>query len=285
MNFVKSFIFSFDLNITTNDKITFYYLLQQKMKKILLASIGLLSLSALSFTYADEVKKPCTGTGCEIRKEAREQIRSTKSGHKQEIKSMTQQIKEKKEMMELEKKSFHADFLYARKHLAKPLTGEKRTLVNNIIKTREDAMKELQKNTNVLVRSWTVDRSGYITQATNIITTFRTNLLPYIAADQITWFDNFIQAKINLMISNVSLRQSNTSIKMEIWNKKVMFKEWLKEKKSEYKDLVKSIKKVELEDDDDDDKWEQHKNKNKIKSMKKMQLEDDDEDEDEEDDD
>jgi hypothetical protein len=156
-------------------------------------------------------------------------------------------------------------------------------LVNNVIKTKENAMKELQKNTNVLVRSWTVDRSGYITQATNIITTFRTNLLPYIAADQITWFDNFIQAKINLMISNVAIRQANTNTKIEIWNKKINFKERLKEKKSEYKDLVKSIKKVELEDDDDDDKWE---HKNKVKSMKKMQLDDDDdEDEDEEDDD
>ncbi len=123
------------------------------MKKILLASIGLLSLSALSFTYADEVKKPCNGTGCEIRKEAREQIKSARSGHKEEIKTMAQQMKEKKEQMEINKKSFHADFLYARKYLTKPLTGEKRTLVNSVIKTKEDAMKELQKNTNVLVRS------------------------------------------------------------------------------------------------------------------------------------
>lgn len=263
------------------------------MKKILLASIWLLSLSAISFTYADEVKSNCNGTGwiCEIKKEFKKQYSEVRSGKKEEIKSLSQKIKDNREMAELNKKNFHSDFRFVQKYLAKPLTWEKRVLVNGIIKSKDDAMKELQKTTNALIRSWTVDRSGYISQATNIITWFRASILPYIATWQLTGFDTFIQAKINLMISNVALRQANTNIKMEIWNKKLMFKEWLKEKKTEYKDLIKSMKKAEIEDDDDDDdKYEDSKleKKNKEKMMKKFKVEDDDdddEDEDEEDDD
>ena len=261
------------------------------MKKILFASIGLLSLSAISFTYADEVKSNCNGTGwvCEIKKEFKKQYSEARSGSKEVIKSLSQKIKENREMAELNKKSFHADFRFVQKYLAKPLTWETRVLVNKIIKSKDDAMKELQKTTNALIRSWTVDRSGYIAEATNIITWFRASILPYIATWQLTGFDAFIQAKVNLMISNVALRQANTNTKMEIWNKKLMFKEWLKIKKTEYKDLIKSIKKAEIEDDEDDDKYEDSKleKKNKEKMMKKFKVEDDDDEdeEDEEDDD
>lgn len=225
------------------------------MKKILFVSIGLLSLSAISFTYADEVKSNCNGTGwvCEIKKEFKKQYSEVRSGKKEEIKSLSQKIKDNREMAELNKKNFYSNFRFVQKYLSKPLTWETRVLVNKIIKSKDDAMKELQKTTNALIRSWTVDRSWYISQATNIITWFRSNILPYISTWQLTGFDTFIQAKINLMINNVALRQANTNVKMEIWNKKVMFKEWLKIKKAEYKDLVKSIKKAEIADYDNEE--------------------------------
>lgn len=159
-----------------------------------------------------------------------------------EITAMKDQAKANKDTIEANKNNFNANFAIARKYLIKALTGEKRDAVNTIIKTKDTAMKALQTETNALVKSGTVDRSGYITKASDIITSFRTNLLPYVAADQTTAFDTFIQEKINLMITNVGIRQTNANLKMQIDSKKVSFKTRLEGKKTEYKDAVQKIK-------------------------------------------
>ena len=107
-------------------------------------------------------------------------------------------------------------------------------------------MKTLQSETNALVKSGTVDRSGYITKASDIIMTFRNSMLPYIASDKTNAFDVFIQGKINLMITNVGIRQSNANLKIQIGNKKVAFKTRIESKKAEYKNAVQQLKASKL---------------------------------------
>lgn len=214
------------------------------MKKTLFLTLGLLSLSMIGSTYANEAKPVCTNTGaiCQLRQQMHAEIDAARTGHQTEVNALKDQVKANKDTIEANRKNFHANFSGARSYVIKPLTGETKLLVNEIFQAKEASMEALQQTTNALIKSWTVDRSGYIAQATNIITTFRNALLPYVDSTKLTQFDAFIQSKINSMITNVAIRQTNTSLKMDIGNKKVAFKDRLAQKKSDFKNTVDQMK-------------------------------------------
>ncbi|MEI6426507.1 MAG: hypothetical protein WCO66_04110 [Candidatus Absconditabacteria bacterium] len=214
------------------------------MKKIVILSVGLLSLTATSFSFANGTGTGCTGTGaiCQLNQEFKTEMTTARTQNKAEIQTLKDQEKTNKETIEMNRKSFVANFSGARSYLTKPLTADQKQAVNSVITTKETAMKSLQTTTNALVKSGTVDRSGYITQAESIITAFRSGLLPYVATNKTADFDTFIQGKINSMIINVGIRQSNQDIKIQIGNKKVAFKERLNQKKTEHKNIVATMK-------------------------------------------
>lgn len=214
------------------------------MKKILLLSFGLLSFVMIGTTYADEATQVCTNTGtiCQLRQQMHAEIDAARTGHQTEMQWIKDQVSTNKATIEANRKDFHANFSGARSYLIKPLTWETKLLVNEIFQAKEASMEALQQATNALIKSGMVDRSGYISQATTIITTFRNELFPYVYPARLTQFDAFIQSKINSMIVNVSIRQTNTSLKMDIENKKIAFKEWLAQKKAEYKDIIAQMK-------------------------------------------
>jgi len=210
------------------------------MKKILFTALGLISLMAISVTYADKIKPFCNNTWsiCQLKTE----IKSGKNTYKTEIQALKDQEKANKEAIEANKRNFNANFGIARQYLVKPLTGDKRAIVNSIFKAKDKTMKDLQISTNALIKSWTVDRSWYISQATAILKWFRTSLLPYIATDKVELFDAFIQEKINLMINNITIKQIRTDTKMQIWTKKITLKERLNTKRVELKNIIKTMK-------------------------------------------
>jgi hypothetical protein len=214
------------------------------MKKILFLSLGLLSLAMIGTTYANEVQPVCNNTGaiCQLRQQMHAEIDAARIIHQTEMQWFKDQVSVNKATIEANRTNFHANFSTARSYLAKPLTGEKRQLVNEIIQAKNSSMEALQTTTNALIHSWTVDRSGYITQATTIITTFRSALLPYIDTAKLTQFDAFIQAKIDTMIANVAIKQTNTSLRMVIDGKRVFFKDRLTQKKADYKDIIDQMK-------------------------------------------
>ena len=216
------------------------------MKKNIVVSLGLMGLCFVSFASASEVGSGvgCSNTWaiCLLNQQMKSEIASAKSVHQTAIQSLKDQEKANKELIEANKKNFVANFSGAKNYVIKPLTWDQKLAVDAVIKAKDDAMKALQTATNALIRSWSVDRSGYIVQATDILTSFRTAMLPYIAPEKSASFDQFIQVKINMMISNVAIRQSNSAIKMEIGNKKVAFKDRLAQKKAEFKSTVATMK-------------------------------------------
>jgi hypothetical protein len=214
------------------------------MKKFVIASLGLLSLTATSFSFANGTGNGCTGTWaiCELNQQFRTEMTTARTQNKTDIQTLKNQEKTNKETIEMNRKNFTANFSGARSYLTKPLTTDQKQAVNSIITNKEKTMKSLQTTTNGLIKSWTVDRSGYITQAEWIITAFRTALLPYVATDKTTAFDTFIQGKINSMIINVGIRESNQNIRIQVGNKRVVFKERLNQKKIEHKNIVATMK-------------------------------------------
>jgi len=216
-----------------------------KMKKTALLTLGFLSLLIISVAYADDVTKPvCTNTWaiCLLRQQMQSEITTAKADLQSQTQTLKDQVQTNKWLIEANKKNFNANFSGAKSYLTKPLTGDTKFLIDDIIKAKDTAMQALQVATNALAKSWTVDRDAYITQATSIITTFRDALLPYVASEKSAMFDSFIQWKINSMISNVSIRQTNTNIKMQIWEKQTTFKTWLNAKKAEFKNTVQTMK-------------------------------------------
>lgn len=220
------------------------FFLYTQMKKIVILSVGLLSLTVTSFSFASSTWTTCTSTWaiCQLNQQFKTEIQTAKTQTKTEIQTAKDEEKANKEMIEMNKKNFNANFSGAKAYLIKPLTITQKEEINTIIKTKDIAMRTLQAETNALVKSGTIDRSGYITKATDILTSFRASILPYVATEKSTRFDTFIQSKIDLMITNIELRQTNQNIKMKIGNKKVTFKTRLEAKKTEKKDLIANIK-------------------------------------------
>ena len=197
-----------------------------------------------SFSFASGTWTGCTGTWaiCQLNQQFRTEMTTARTQNKTDIKTLKDQEKTNRETIEMNRKNFTANFSGARSYLTKPLTADQKKAVNSVITAKETAMKSLQTTTNALVKSWTVDRNGYITQAESIITAFRTGLLPYVATDKTAAFDTFIQGKINSMITNVGIRQANKEIKIQIGNKRVAFKERLTQKKTEHKNIIATMK-------------------------------------------
>lgn len=214
------------------------------MKKILFAILGLLVLTTFTATYADDVQTWCNNTwaNCVLNQQFRAEVDAAKSWHQAEVQALKDQVAANKALIAANRKNFNANFSGARSYLTKPLMGDTKLAVDTIISTKDAAMKALQTATNLLILSWTVDRSGYITQAEAIITAFRTSLLPYVDPAKLTAFDTFIQSKINSMIINVGIKQTNASLKMDIWTRKVTFKERLNQKKAEHKTIIQQTK-------------------------------------------
>lgn len=177
-----------------------------------------------------------------MKAEFKTEVDTAKTTEQSDITLLKAQVAANKAAIEASKKEFKINFMWAKSYLTKPLTGNTLSAVNAIISTKDTAMKALQASTNLLIASWTVDRSGYMTQAEEILTSFRTALLPYVATEKATAFDTFIQSKVNLMISNVGIRQTNASIKMQIGTRKASFKERVNAKKVEHKALIKSMR-------------------------------------------
>lgn len=215
------------------------------MKKILFATLGLLVLTSFTATYADNVVQTgCNNTWaiCVLNTQFRAEIDAAKGTHQTEVQLLKDQVAANKALIEANKKNFQANFSGARSYLTQPITGDTKLAIDAIVTTKDAAMKALQTTTNVFIKSWTVDWSGYITQAESIIVSFRTILLPYVDSTKLTAFDTFIQSKINSMIINVGIRQTNTTIKMDVWIKQVTFKARLNQKKIEHKAIVAQMK-------------------------------------------
>ena len=214
------------------------------MKNLLLSALGLLVLASFTTTHADDVQTRCNNTwaNCLLNQQFRAEVDAAKTTHQAEVQSLKDQVAANKIIIEANRKNFNANFSGARSYLLRPLTWVTKLAVDGIITTKDTAMKALQTTTNALIKSWTVDRSGYIAQAEAIITAFRTSLLPYVDPAKATAFDTFIQSKINSMIINVGIRQTSTTLQMNIWTKKVAFKVRLDQKKTEHKTIVQQMK-------------------------------------------
>jgi len=177
-----------------------------------------------------------------MRQQMQSEIASAKADLNTQTQMLKAQVRTNNWLIEANKKNFRANFSGAKSYLTQPLSAETKLLVNEIIQAKDTTMQALQTATNARITSWTVDRSYYTTQATEILTTFRTNMLPYVATSKLSSFDTFIQSRVNAMLTNVNIRQTNKGIKMEIGNKNTTFKARLYQKRVENKNIIKQIR-------------------------------------------
>jgi hypothetical protein len=104
-------------------------------------------------------------------------------------------------------------------------------------------MDTLQKQTKQAIQSGTVDWTGYIQKGTDIITSFQTALLPYIATEKIDLFSAFIQARLKALQVNTLIKTQTAKLKQELKEKAEQAKQQIQEKKKEMEKKLEQAKK------------------------------------------
>ena len=167
----------------------------------------------------------------------KKEIDVIKTGYKQAITAVKETITGKRQTVQINRKEFKANFENVSKYLKKPLTGDLKTNVQTIIKQKNDALHQLHVQTLALVKSGTVDWTGYVQQGVDIVTSFQSVMMPYIDVNQTVAFSNYIQAIISLIQTNTPLRQAIVADKKELQSLSGDFKAKIDEKKQEIRAL------------------------------------------------
>lgn len=155
---------------------------------------------------------------------------------KSTIKTLIETAKANKETIKGNRKAFEEKFENITKYVKQNLTKEENKKAKSIIEKRIKTMEELNKSTKTKVNSGIQINTGdFIAKVTEIYTTFKTEITPYIDPAKEDLFNAWIDERIKLISTNRNIRATNQEIKTTI------------ETKREEQKVEKTTKKTEKE--------------------------------------
>lgn len=140
-------------------------------------------------------------------------------------------------------KLINEDFWFAKKFFQKGLSGDILSWSKVIIKEKNTAIKELNKELKSAINSsWIIDWDSFAQKFTDIYTAFKTNAVPYINPAKLESFNRYIDGKIAAVKKNLEYRK-NIITKREIAHQKKLQKKTALEKiKAEKKTMLEKAK-------------------------------------------